>query len=188
MSKDICAIPTGGPRMTDAPLLRAAKPRDLETLLEMIREFYDEDGHDYDERKLTNALGPLLEDDRHGIVWLIGEPPAGYAVVTWGYSLESGGPDALLDEIYVREPGRGLGGSALDTILDDLRRRGLCRMFLETERHNQRRPAPVRAVSRRPLVSFREIHRSRRSLAGYRARHGFEEEDSVWMTWEAGCG
>ena len=147
--------------MPEPALLRPAGPRDLDTLLALIREFYLEDGHPYDERKLTSALGPLLENEQYGIVWLIDEPPAGYAIVIWGYSLESGGPDALLDEIYVRERGRGLGGRALEAILEDLRRRGLSRMFLETEGHNRR---------------------ARR----FYARHGFEEEDSVWMTWEAG--
>lgn len=33
---------------------------------------------------------------------MIGEPPLGYAIVTWGYSLESGGREALLDEIYLK--------------------------------------------------------------------------------------
>jgi len=30
-------------------------------------------------------------------------PPQGYAAVTWGRSLESGGKDALPDEIFVRD-------------------------------------------------------------------------------------
>ncbi len=105
------------------------------------------------------ALHPLLRDDELGLVYVFGEPPTGYAVVTWGYSIESGGRDALLDEIYVRSRGQGLGGAAFEEVLDDLRRRGLTRMFLETERPNNR----VRA---------------------FYARHGFKEDDSIWMSRE----
>ena len=51
------------------------------------------------------------------------------------------------------------GGAAFEEILDDLRQRGLTRMFLETERPNSR----VRA---------------------FYARHGFTEDDSIWMSRE----
>ena len=66
------------------------------------------------------------------------------------------GRDALVDEIYVRPRGEGLGGPAFDEILDDLRERGLRRVFLETERANSK----VRA---------------------FYSRHGFSEDDSIWM-------
>ena len=119
-------------------VIRRAGPQDQALLLELIREFCQIDRHDFDEARVACALPPLLEDDRFGVVWLIGEPtigtlaagvpaagvPAaggsadqapvsGYAVVTWSYSLESGGPDALLDEIYLRNRHAGLGSSAV---------------------------------------------------------------------------
>jgi len=136
---------------------RRAVPNDTERLLQLIREFCEVDHHPWDEDFVRRALAPLLEDDRYGAVWVIGEPPQGYAVVTWSYSLESGGPDCLLDEFYLRERGRGLGSVALAVILDDLRRRGMTRIFLETEDHNE----PVRRFYR---------------------RHGFRDEPSVWMS------
>lgn len=125
----------------------------------MMREFYVIDRHVFDERRLTDSLGPLLEDDTHGQVWLI-EPdagPAGYAIVTWGYSVESGGRDALLDEIYVRDRGRGLGGQALEEIVAVCQALGCSRMFLETEAPNER----VRSLY---------------------LRHGFDIEPSIWMS------
>ncbi|HSL26868.1 MAG TPA: GNAT family N-acetyltransferase, partial [Acidimicrobiia bacterium] len=63
----------------------------------------------------------------------------------------------LLDEIYVRPRGQGLGGAGFDAVLDDLRHRGLPRIFLETERSNER-------------------------VRRFYARHGFVEEDSIWMS------
>jgi len=139
-----------------SPPPRLATSADLADLLNLVREFCEADQHVFDETHVRNALIPLLGSDRHGLVWLVGQPAEGYAVVTWGYSLESGGADALLDEIYVRERGNGRGSDLLRYILQDLEVRGLKRVFLETERHNE-------AVRR------------------FYAQHGFEEESSIWM-------
>jgi GNAT superfamily N-acetyltransferase len=139
-------------------LLRRAVENDLPLLTELVREFYAIDRHEYQPDRVLAALPPLLSGDQYGVIWLIGEPVTGYAVVTWSYSIESGGQEALLDEIYLRERSQGLGTAALQAILSDLQDRGLARMFLETESHNSR-------------------------VRRFYARSGFEEEDSVWMVW-----
>jgi GNAT superfamily N-acetyltransferase len=139
--------------------LRRARPSDLAVLMTMAEGYAAADGHRWDEATARAGFGPLLESDRHGLVWLILDPQdevAGYAVVTWGWSVESGGADALLDEIFVSHPGRGLGGGAVAEIIEDCRHRGLPRIFLETEAGNER---------------ARRLY----------ARHGFEAESSVWM-------
>ena len=138
-------------------MITRARSEDLALLLEMSAEFNEIDGHPHEESRVRAALSPLLQDDDLGVIYLLGEPPVGYAVVTWGYSIESGGRDALVDEIYVRPRGEGIGSASFDEILDDLRRRGLGRVFLETERAN----AKVRA---------------------FYARHNFMEDDSIWMS------
>ena len=140
-------------------MISRALPDDLDLLVGLSSEFNEIDGHIHNESRVRVALSPLLVNDALGVVYLLGEPPDGYAVITWGYSIESGGRDALVDEIYVRPRGEGVGGAALEEILNDLRRRGLGRLFLETERQNDR----VRAFYR---------------------RHGFTEDDSIWMSRE----
>ena len=110
--------------MNGAALCRATAAH-LDLLLPLIEEFCAIDEHPYDEARVRRAVGPLLADDSLGVIWLIGDPPGGYAVLTWSYSLESGGRDALLDEIFLRERGRGLGSAALAAIYDDLRARGI---------------------------------------------------------------
>ena len=133
---------------------------DEAVLLPLIREFCAVDRHEFDRERVLAGLRPLLVDDRHGQVWLIREPGgevAGYAVVTWGWSLESGGRECLLDEIYVRSRGRGLGGKALEAIVEAAGEAGASAMFLETEAHNER------------------------ARAFYR-RGGFTAEDSIWMS------
>jgi GNAT superfamily N-acetyltransferase len=143
-----------------ATIARAAL-EDLPVLLPLVAAFCELDHHPFDEDRVAQALGPLLADDAFGQVWLIvdpaGGPPVGYAVVTWGYSLESGGREGLLDEIFVQERSRGIGAAALDELLAACRAAGVRRMFLETEAHNSR-------------------------VRRFYARHGFAVEDSVWMS------
>ena len=117
------------------------------------------DGHVFEPGRVKPALVPLLATDQHGVVHLVEEEgwALGYAIVTWGYSLESGGRDALIDEIYIRDRGSGVGTSLLAAILDDLKARGIPRLTLETEKANE--------AARR-----------------FYERHGFVEEDSVWMS------
>jgi ribosomal protein S18 acetylase RimI-like enzyme len=146
----------------DGVIVRAGAT-DEGSLLPLVREFYEADRHAFALDRVLAGLRPLLVDDRHGQVWLIrgsGGELAGYAVLTWGWSLESGGRECLLDEIYVRAPGRGLGAKALAALVEAAAAAGASAMFLETEAHNDR------------------------ARAFYR-RGGFEAEDSIWMsrTW-----
>lgn len=138
-------------------MLTRATVKNLPELLELIREFCAIDGHIFDEQRLQRCLPDLLHTDDHGLVWLIGEPVVGYAVITWGYSLESGGREALIDEIYLRSRGRGLGTRAIKALLEDCRSRGVQMVFLETEAGNSR---------------AREFY----------ARAGFTADDSIWMS------
>ena len=117
------------------------------------------DGHAFDAARVEPALRPLLDGDELGVVHLVEEEgwALGYAVVTWGYSLESGGRDALIDEIYVRDRGEGVGSSLLAAILEDVKARGLTRLTLETENDNE-------------------------GARRFYTRHGFLAEDSLWMS------
>jgi GNAT superfamily N-acetyltransferase len=135
-----------------------ATPADLDALLPLVAEFYVVDDHPYDEATLRDALLPLLRDDAAGQVWLIDASEAdeddaaddggdltdeaalwdGYAVLTWGWSLESGGRDCLLDEFYVRTSGRGTGRAALTQLMEIAAAAGAKRMMLETEAPNDR--------------------------------------------------
>lgn len=138
---------------------RRATVDDLAALIPLIREFYDLDQHPYDELQVTRALRPLLANDSFGQVWVVETSGRllGYAVVTWSYSLESGGHDCILDEIYVATQSAGLGSRLLSAAMDGARSHGATVVFLETEAHNSR-------------------------VRGFYQRHGFEIEDSVWMS------
>ena len=47
----------------------------------------------------------MLGNDDVGTVWMIDDTD-GYAVVTWGWSIEIGGFEVVFDELYVRTAGR----------------------------------------------------------------------------------
>ena len=68
----------------------------------------------------------------------------------------AGGRDALLDELYVRHRDQGAGSRLLAVALEGARAAGATRIFLETEAPND---------------SVRRFYR----------RHGFVDEDSVWL-------
>lgn len=139
--------------------IRRAMSDDLESLMPVIRSFYEIDRHVFDESLVRTALAPLLVNDRFGQVWVTddGDSLGGYVVVTWGYSLESGGRECLVDEIYVERRSHGAGTRLLETAMDAARKAGARAVFLETEAHNER-------------------------VRSFYARCGFEAEDSVWMS------
>jgi ribosomal protein S18 acetylase RimI-like enzyme len=136
--------------------LRRATPDDIPTLMSLIEAFYEADQHIFDRNRIHRALQPLLHSDEHGIVLLTTTSP-GYLVITWGYSLESGGREALIDEFYVSPQGQGFGSAALTALEALLPRYGVRCIFLETERHNER--------ARRLYV-----------------RQGFSVDDSIWLS------
>lgn len=139
--------------MTDD--IRRADPDDLDDLVELHREFCNVDAHPFDRARARDAFAPLLSDDSHGVVWII-DIRRGYAVLTWGWSIEAGGPEAVLDELFVREREQGFGSALLEHLLADGRRRGLARIFLETEARNER-------------------------VRRFYERHGFRTDDSIWL-------
>lgn len=100
------------------PAIRPAGEKDQETLQEMRRSFCAEDPFPFDPEASGQALARLLARPEQGGV-LLAEADgkaAGYAVWTLGFSLEFGGRDALLDELYVcpTERRRGLGAALVE--------------------------------------------------------------------------
>jgi len=89
----------------------AATEDHVDTLLPLMREYYDFDGIRFDEAKARRALTGFLQSDQFGKAWIVeqGSDTAGYIVITYDYGLESGGREAFIDELYLREAFRGLG-------------------------------------------------------------------------------
>lgn len=130
------------PGMTDRPTVKLEQlgEQHLEALLPMIGEYHAFDGVDMPAGARREAVRGLLADPRLGSVWAIVEEGAwiGYAVVTYSYSIEFGGRDAFIDEIFIRENhrGRGIGTEVLAQLSDHARKAGIGALHLEVDRHN----------------------------------------------------
>lgn len=136
---------------------RPAAAADVAALLPMIRALCEHDGTAFDEAAVGRALAQVIADESLGRVWVIewGDAPAGYVVLTFGFSLEFGGRDAFVDELYVREEfrGRGLGRRAVELAERACRERGVGALHLEVERAN----TPAQELYRR--AGFRDHDR-----------------------------
>ncbi len=112
----------------------------IDSVLELMRRLYEHDSISFDKPAARGALANLVNKAEHGIVWLMkdGDVSVGYAVVTFGYSLEFRGVDAFLDELYISESyrGQGLGRRAIERVEKYCRARGVHALHLEVEREN----------------------------------------------------
>ena len=124
------------------PVFALAETSDVDQLVELMREFYAIEHLRFDEAVARAALAQLLRDCRFGVIHVIwvDEEAAGYLVVTFGFSLEFGGRDALVDELYLRENfrGRGIGKAALELAEAMCREEGISALHLEVDRVNTR--------------------------------------------------
>jgi ribosomal protein S18 acetylase RimI-like enzyme len=122
--------------------LTLAKPDDLERVARMVGDFHAEEGIAQDDATRRGALLPLLEGSPHGAVYLAGpaRAPIGYVVICFGWSVEFGGMDGFVDEIYIRPAvrGRGIGSEILMSLPKALAGAGLKALHLEVARDNDR--------------------------------------------------
>lgn len=120
--------------------VRIAGPPDRPALVKMMEEFYAEVGTAFDARRTAAVFDEILCDDTIGRVWILERDgtAAGYAVLTVGFSLEYGGRDAFVDDLFVRagHRGRGLGRAAIEAVFEDCRRRRVRALHLEVARDN----------------------------------------------------
>jgi diamine N-acetyltransferase len=123
------------------PVFKSATSDDIETLIVMMRDLYAHDGlAPLDEESARRALLGVISDDTFGRVFMIllENEVGGYAVLTFGYSLEFHGRDAFVDELYLRNEyrGQGIGKRALEFLTEVCIAEGVSALHLEVERAN----------------------------------------------------
>jgi GNAT superfamily N-acetyltransferase len=128
-----------------------------------VREFWEIERIPFVESAVRRALGGILSNAEHGRVVVIEleSRPVGYYALTLGYSLEFGGRDAFVDELYLRAPqrGRGIGTQALEHAAGLCAELGVGALHLEVDHVNPRARALYEragfAVHERALMTRR---------------------------------
>lgn len=140
----------------------AATASDIELLLRLMKSLQQDDPWSvpFREEKVREILQELLESPHAGRAFLIfsGERCVGYLVLSFDFSLEYGGKNAWIDELFVERAfrGKGVGAKTLEFAFQAARECGAKVLHLEVNRGN-------------------------RAIDLYR-RHGFEEHDRYLMS------
>lgn len=122
------------------PSFRLAEQSDIETLVELMRQFNALDAYPFDGQITHTSLKHFINNPALGRLWLIleGEAIIGYLALTFGYSFEFHGRDAFIDEIYLlpSHQGRGIGRQAMEFAIAACPDLGVHALHLEVEPHN----------------------------------------------------
>lgn len=91
--------------------LTLAGPEHADKLHALVSAFHEEAGLTTSEADRMSAVNALLEGVPHGSAYLIGPARAaiGYVIISFGWSIEFGGLDGMIDELYIRPGVRGRG-------------------------------------------------------------------------------
>jgi GNAT superfamily N-acetyltransferase len=119
---------------------RPAHTTDIDLLTEFMRQFYAIDQYHFDEQIARKVLTTLIEEPSLGKLWLIStEEAIGYIALTFGYSLEFHGRDAIVDELFLTEPYRnqGIGTQTLQFVYEQCLHLGIHALHLEVEHTNE---------------------------------------------------
>ena len=117
-----------------SPAIRIGDQGDAALVGRLLHEFSLEFGSSDPPAELAAELaGPQLASGEIAVLFA-GDEPAGFVQLRFRLSLYEPGPDALLEELWVRPHARGtgLGRALLDAAMDLARERGATRMELGT--------------------------------------------------------
>jgi len=118
-----------------------AKENDSEVLLAMMKDFYAIDGYPFDKSRNLRIYEKLLAHPEWGRIWIVrlNDEVVAYFVVTYGYSFEYGGRDAIIDELYICEAWRnkGIGSNILHFLESETKKLGIKTLHLEVEDTNK---------------------------------------------------
>ena len=130
------------PKIKIEPRFRKAKKADINILKTLIREYYRFDRQQVSDEKIASSLTFALQDNPYVSIWLIdvADNVAGYLVIAIGFTIEAGGKDGFLDELFLRAPfrGSGVGRKAIEFAITLCPTLEIQRLSLEVETHNTR--------------------------------------------------
>ena len=120
-------------------VLTLASIGDLGKVAPLVAAFHSEGALTIEPQRIA-AVTHLFEGTPLGALYLIGPrvTPIGYVVVSHGFSIEFGGPDAFIDKIYICTPvrGKGIGVESLLQICKILKAGDTKAVHLEVDQTN----------------------------------------------------
>jgi ribosomal protein S18 acetylase RimI-like enzyme len=126
--------------MTSHPI-RQAGLNDTTALVDLMRAAHGEAGFALNQDVAAGGLARLLRDESRGRAWIAVREsmPEGYVALTFKLSLESGGVDAFIEDLFVRPAVRrnGLGAALLSTALDACRNQPVSAVHVEVGANNE---------------------------------------------------
>lgn len=120
--------------------IRAATAADIPVLVELMADFYAEASFALDRDWAARSFAALLADPRRNaawIAWLRGKP-VGHVVLCARHSMEFGGLDGSIDDLFVRAPARrrGIGRALLERLIAHARAQGVLALHVEVAPDN----------------------------------------------------
>lgn len=130
--------------MSDTPAItfRLATLADEPYLLPMFRALVEQEPNPgiFNEKQVRASLRNLLAHPEYGRIWifLMNGNPAGYIILTFGFSFEYHGRDAFIDELYVLPEfrKRGIGKLAVQVAEREAAALGVNALHLEVDTGN----------------------------------------------------
>jgi ribosomal protein S18 acetylase RimI-like enzyme len=121
-------------------VVSAAGKADIATLVDLMAEFHAESNYPLDRQWAARSFGELMRNSDRGVAWIARRDaqPVGYVVMTTKHSMESGGPDAFIEDLFVRPDARrqGVAKALLDALFAECRLRGVLAVHVEVGHDN----------------------------------------------------
>ena len=121
--------------------LEIAGPAQLGDLLPLVTAFHLFEGVSLAAGIREKSVERLLNDGTLGEVWLIKryDRLIGYVAVCFSYSIEHGGREVVIDELYIEAPerGMGVGTEILGRLKEHMRAQGVVAIQLVVDQWNE---------------------------------------------------
>lgn len=119
---------------------RIASISDIPHLVDLMRDFYAEANYALDSEWARNSFHDLLENPLRGLVWIAFDDdlPVGHIVLTLRHSMEFGGIDGFVDDLFVKRTHRrrGFAKALLEALFSECEHRGVLAVHVETSTTN----------------------------------------------------
>jgi GNAT superfamily N-acetyltransferase len=136
---------------------------DVEVLLELLHQQFNEHGIGFSGKVLKNAISEMITNQNLGFFLITreGGPITGMAAISFAWVLEHGGKSAWLDELYVlpENRGSGIGGMLIEKAVEEATQEGCLAIDLEVDQEHHRVERLYARLGFEPLARTRWVRR-----------------------------